>query len=65
MSADIINLRLARKQKARAEAGKAAAENRVSFGLSKAERVTAKAAKDIANRQLDGHRLSGSKLEDG
>ncbi len=50
MSADIINLRRARKAKARAEKEQRAAENRVVFGRSKVERVAAAAekARDLA-----------------
>lgn len=65
MSAEIINLRQARKQKARADAEASAARNRVSFGLSKAERQAAKLAKDAAARGLDGHRLQPPKPDDG
>lgn len=36
--AEIINLRMARKAKARSEAEKQAAENRVKFGQTKAEK---------------------------
>ena len=36
--AEIVNLRQARKQKARAEKEARAAENRVSFGRTKAEK---------------------------
>lgn len=57
MSADIINLRQARKHKARAEAETRAAVNRAKFGLSKAERQSAKSRGDIASRKLDGHKL--------
>ena len=55
--AEIVNLRSFRKQKARAEAEKAAEQNRVSFGRSKAERRLADAERDKAGRQLDCHRL--------
>ena len=55
--AEIINLRLARKQKARAEAEKAAEQNRISFGRSKAERSLTEAERDKAARHIDGHRL--------
>ena len=55
--AEIINLRSFRKQKARAEAEKAAEQNRLSFGRSKAERRLTDAERDKAGRQLDGHRL--------
>lgn len=55
--AEIVNLRRARKQKARQEAGKQADQNRVVFGLSKAERTLAKAGRAQAERNLEGHRL--------
>ncbi len=57
MSADIINLRQARKQKARTEAEARAAENRRAFGRSKAERADGEARAEVARRHLDGHRL--------
>ncbi|MEP2724415.1 DUF4169 family protein, partial [Roseibium sp.] len=38
MSADIVNLRQARKKKARSEREKQAAENRTTFGRSKADK---------------------------
>lgn len=55
--AEIVNLRRARKQKARDEATRTAEQNRISFGLSKAERTLAKAERDNAASRLDGHRL--------
>lgn len=57
MSAEIVNLRRARKAKAREEAEAVAADNRVRFGRSKAERETAKARDAVERRRLDGHRL--------
>ncbi len=56
--AEIVNLRRVRKQKARAEAGKAAEQNRIDFGRSKAERSLSEAERDKAQRHVDGHRLS-------
>ena len=56
--AEIVNLRRARKQKAREEAGKQAEQNRISFGRSKAERHLAEAEREKAARHVDGHRLS-------
>jgi hypothetical protein len=47
--AEIINLRQARKQKARAEKEARAAENRTSFGRTKAEM-------DLAQSRLDSHK---------
>ena len=55
--AEIINLRQARKQKARAEAGKTAEQNRISFGRTKAERKLTEAERDKAARHIDGHKL--------
>ncbi|MGO4403990.1 DUF4169 family protein [Bosea sp. RAF48] len=56
--AEIINLRRARKQKARTEADKAAEQNRISFGRTKAERSLSEAERDKAARHIDGHRLA-------
>jgi len=56
MPADIVNLRRARKAKARTEHDKQAAENRNAFGRSKAEKAASKAQTDAAARKLDGHR---------
>lgn len=55
--AEIINLKRARKQKARQEAEAQAEQNRISFGRSKAERRLSEAERDKASRLLDGHRL--------
>ena len=55
--AEIINLRQARKARARAEAEKAAADNRVKFGRTKAEKTLAKAEKALQNRRIDGQKL--------
>lgn len=54
---EIINLNRARKQKARARGKAEAAENRVRFGRTKAERAAARAAEEKAVRDLRGHRL--------
>jgi Domain of unknown function (DUF4169) len=54
MSADIVNLRKARKAKARATKEETAQENRVRFGLTKAERERQQSAKDKIERELDG-----------
>jgi hypothetical protein len=57
--ADVVNLRRARKAKARAEAGAQAAANRVTHGRSKAEKKLAQAEKETAERKLDGHKRNG------
>jgi hypothetical protein len=54
--ADIVNLKRRRKPKARADADKEAAANRLSHGRSKAERNLARAKEDAARRKLEGHR---------
>lgn len=54
--AEILNLRLARKRKARAQAGEKAARNRAVHGRSGAERAKAEAERQRAQATLDGHR---------
>lgn len=55
--AEIINLRLARKAKARAAAEQTAAENRTKFGRSKGEKARDRAEADKLARSVDGARL--------
>ena len=55
--ADVINLRLARKAKARAEADKTAATNRARHGRTKADKARVKAEAERAERDLEGKRL--------
>jgi len=52
---EIINLRQARKQKARAAKEARAAENRVTFGRTKAEKTLTKAEQDLAKSRLEAH----------
>lgn len=54
--ADLINLNRVRKDRARAGAKAAAAENRVLHGRSKAQKAAQADAKDKAARALDGAR---------
>ncbi len=56
MSAEIVNLRRARKSRARAEKEEQAAENRRRHGLSKAEKQAERAERDQADRHIEGHR---------
>ena len=56
--AEIINLRRARKSRSRAEREDRAASNRLKFGRLRADRATSEADKRVADRHLDGHRLS-------
>lgn len=57
---EILNLRQARKAKARRDAEAVAAAHRVSFGRSKAERRDSEAREALAARRLDGHKRDPS-----
>jgi hypothetical protein len=63
VSADIVNLRRARKAARRNEAESGAAENRVAFGQSAAERERLQAERERGGRHLDRHRLTSSHSE--
>jgi len=54
--AEIINLRQARKNKARAEKEARADANRIAFGRTKAEKKLTKAERDLEESRLDAHR---------
>ena len=54
---EIINLKRARKARARAEKDKMAEANRVAHGTPKALRNLAEARKDKAEKGLSGHKL--------
>jgi hypothetical protein len=54
---DLVNLRRARKAKARAAAENAASTNRAVFGTPKAGRDLTKARSEKAKRDLEGGRL--------
>lgn len=53
---EVINLRLARKRKAREQAAQQAAENRVRFGRTPAQREREAAEQAEAQRRLDALR---------
>ena len=55
--AEIVNLRRARKAKARSEKDKTAQANRVAHGTPKALRNLAELRKVKADQALSGHRL--------
>jgi hypothetical protein len=55
--AELINLRQARKAKAKAQKEKAAETNRILHGTPKAVRKLSEARKDKAEQRLAGHRL--------
>lgn len=54
--AEIVNLRMARKRKQRADALSVAEENRSLHGRSNAEKRATRAEREAAVRHLDGHR---------
>ncbi|PLW75529.1 DUF4169 family protein [Cohaesibacter celericrescens] len=56
--ASIINLRQARKSKARVEKEQRAESNRAKFGRTKAEKAKQNSESDKLNRHLDGHKLT-------
>ncbi|MGZ8363272.1 MAG: DUF4169 family protein [Caulobacteraceae bacterium] len=56
MAAEPINLNKARKATKRAGKAAQAAENRVAFGRTKAEKASAKAKAALSERSLDGHK---------
>lgn len=58
-----VNLNRFRKAKAKAEDKARAAENRVVFGRTKAEKALAEARRDKASREVEAHRRE-SKRED-
>lgn len=64
MSAEIINLRMARKQKNRQDKDKAAEDNRRKFGRSKAERDAARQRRENLVTKIEGLRLEGVKPSD-
>jgi hypothetical protein len=55
MSAEIINLRQARKQRAREEKAARATGNRARFGRSKVEREREERSRARAEQALEGH----------
>ena len=55
---EIVNLRQARKQKARERQQAAAARNRVVFGRSKAEKRLIESERALAEANLDARRLT-------
>lgn len=56
--ADIVNLRQARKAKAKQSKEAKAAANRVQFGRTKAEKTLSTAQKANRDKRLDGHKMT-------
>jgi hypothetical protein len=63
VTGDVVNLRRARKAKARATSAAEAAGNRARFGRPLSEREQTAAAASAASRHLDGHRLSPGEIQ--
>ncbi len=57
MMAEIVNLKLHRKRKARADKDSEAAVNRAKFGRAKIERQLTEANRDHEKKRLDDHKL--------
>jgi hypothetical protein len=55
--AEIVNLRRARKNRARAEKARNADVNRAKHGVAKSTRDLAKARTEKAERDVEGHKL--------
>jgi hypothetical protein len=64
LSADVVNLRQARKIKARVAHEQEAAANRLRFGESRLAKDEAAQARRQLGRHLDLHRLGGGESND-
>lgn len=64
MTAEIVNLRQARKRKSRAEKERIAAENRTRFGRPGAERRLEDATRELETKKLDGLRRQAPEPSD-
>ena len=62
---EIVNLRLARKRKARAEKEARASQNRIEFGRTKSERKHTQAEIDRASHELNSHKRDVDEGQDG
>lgn len=58
MSGEVVNLNQARKKRKREREEATAAANRALFGRTKSEKALASSKADLADRRLDGHRLT-------
>ena len=61
MAADIINLRRARKAKARVDRDREATANRAAYGRPKSEKQKSAAEERLAARRIDAHRREPDK----
>ena len=60
---EIVNLRRARKRKAREDAAAVAAERAVAPGVSLAARRAARSQRELVERRGAGHRLEAASIE--
>ena len=63
-TSQVVNLRRARKQKAREAKAQEAVERRAKFGLPKAEKARQTDTQTREGKHLDGHRLEPAPTED-
>lgn len=63
--AEIVNLRLARKARTRAKAESRAAENRVRFGRTLADKSLERSREEKRERELESHRRDPGRKPDG
>ena len=56
MTAELVNLRQARKRKRRDEAAKGADANRLQFGRSRSEKAEMRLKREIEEKKLQAHR---------
>ncbi len=63
--AEIINLRGVRKRRSREEKALTAAENRVRFGLTKAQKQAEMEDARQQSARQDGHKLDRKPVDDG
>ena len=61
---EVINLRLARKAKARAEDEQKAASNRLQFGRREEDKELLRQLDELREKNLDGHMLDQDGRED-
>ena len=62
--AEIVNLRIARKRANRLLSEKRAAAARVSHGVSKADRMLAKANQEKSRRELEEHHIETGEVDE-
>ena len=65
MSAEIVNLRQARKQKARSDKERAADQNRITHGRTKAEKQLTTALNTQSTRRHDAGRIETGEDDKG